>query len=140
MSTLLEEIIADLKARRIDYEEYLKRIAHLAKGVQSGGADSAPTGLRTPGIRAVYNNVNVPGEPAGGAFIRDVARPGEVALDARLALAMGIDAAVRKARPDAWRGHLAKESEIKRALLPLLGNDSAEVERIFLVIKQQPEY
>ena len=31
MSKLLEEIIADLRAKRVDYEEYLKRIADLAK-------------------------------------------------------------------------------------------------------------
>ncbi len=50
MSKLLEEIIADLKAKRLDYEEYLKRIADLAKQVQSGQADSVPAQLRTPGM------------------------------------------------------------------------------------------
>src|SRR5262249_40943967 len=36
MSALLNEILADLKAQRIDYEEFLKRIAELAKKVQTG--------------------------------------------------------------------------------------------------------
>ena len=35
MSALLKEILADLKAKRIDYEEFLKRIADLAKQVQA---------------------------------------------------------------------------------------------------------
>ena len=43
-------------------------------------------------------------------------------------------------RPDDWRGHQARENEIKRALLPLFDNDVQEVERVFLIIKQQREY
>jgi type I restriction enzyme, R subunit len=43
-------------------------------------------------------------------------------------------------RLDGWRGHQAKENTIKAAILPLLGNDVAEVERIFLIIKAQTEY
>jgi type I restriction enzyme, R subunit len=43
-------------------------------------------------------------------------------------------------RPNAFRGNQAKENVIKRTLLPLLGKDRAEVERIFLIIKAQKEY
>ena len=53
---------------------------------------------------------------------------------------MTLDATVRRVRPDGWRGHQAKENTIKGALLPLLNNDEAEVERIFLIIKAQGEY
>jgi type I restriction enzyme R subunit len=38
MSELLDEVIAARKARAIEYEEYLKRIAELAKRVQAGQA------------------------------------------------------------------------------------------------------
>ena len=38
MSALLDEIIAARKAKAIDYEEYLKRIAELAKRVEAGQA------------------------------------------------------------------------------------------------------
>ncbi len=38
MSTLLDEIIAARKAKAIEYEEYLKRIAELAKQVGAGKA------------------------------------------------------------------------------------------------------
>jgi type I restriction enzyme R subunit len=55
-------------------------------------------------------------------------------------LALQIDATVRKVRPNAFRGNQAKENVIKAALLPLLGNNQAEVERIFLIIKAQPGY
>ena len=117
MSALLNEILADLKALRIDYEEFLKRIAELAKQVQAGKAADTPEKLNTPGKRALYNNLN-----------KDEA------------LALKIDETVRRVRPNAFRGNQAKENVIKAALLPLLGNDRAEVERIFLIIKAQKEY
>jgi type I restriction enzyme R subunit len=116
MSALLDEIIADLRARRIEYVEYLRRIAEIATRVQTGQSDDTPEGLDTPGRRALYNN-----------------------LGQNEALALQIDQAVKEVRPDDWRGHQARENEIKRALLPLLGN-TGEVERIFLIIKQQREY
>jgi len=117
MSALLKEILADLKAKRIDYEEFLKRIGDLAKQVQVGTAPDTPSALNTPGKRALYNNLN-----------KDEA------------LALRIDDAVRRVRPNSFRGNQAKENVIKRALLPLLGNDRDEVERVFLIIKAQPEY
>jgi type I restriction enzyme R subunit len=141
MSKLLEEIIADLKARRIDYEAYLKRIAVIAQQVQSGQSDGTPEVLkRSPGLRAIYNNL----DPTMGAAAQGTAHaPPEAGTTAeykRLSLALSIDETVRRVRPDAWRGHQARENTIKRALLPLLGNLQQEVERIFLIIKQQPEY
>lgn len=50
-----------------------------------------------------------------------------------------MDEAIRRVRPDAWRGVQAKESVIKRALYDVL-RDEGEVERIFLIVKQQAEY
>lgn len=117
MSALLAEIIADLKEKRIEYEEYLKRIAVLAKQVHAGHADDTPEKLSTPGLRALYNNLGQDED-----------------------LAIRTDKVIREVRPDEWRGHKARENEIKRALLPLLGNDSDEVERIFLIVRQQREY
>src|ERR1700704_1943775 len=58
MSALLKEILADLKALRIDYETFLKRIGDLAKQVQAGKASDTPEKLNTPGKRALYNNLN----------------------------------------------------------------------------------
>ena len=46
---LLDEIIVARKAKAIEYEEYLKRIAELAKRVESGQADDMPEKLDTPG-------------------------------------------------------------------------------------------
>lgn len=117
MSALLNEIIADLRAQRINYENFLKRIADLAKQVQEGKSTETPAQLDTPGKRALYNNLGNNEE-----------------------LALRVHDTVRKVRPNAFRGNQAKENVIKRALLPLLGNDKNEVERIFLIIKAQTEY
>jgi len=138
MSILLEEIIADLKAKRLDYEEYLKKIGELAKQVQVGQSDDTPEVLKgNAGLRAVYNNLGSRGLVTDGDRTTEVS---DAEREAALELARTIDATVRRVRPDDWRGHPAKENEIKRALLPLLGGNKAEVERIFLIVKQQREY
>jgi type I restriction enzyme, R subunit len=116
MSTLLDEIIAARKAKAIEYEEYLKRIADLAKKVQVGIGDDTPEKLDTPAKRALWNN-----------------------LSQNEALALKIDATVRQVRPDSWRGVRSREQVIKAALYGVL-RDVSEVERIFLIIKAQTEY
>ena len=132
MSQVLEEILADLRAKRLDYEGYLKRIGDLARRVQTGHADDVPQELRTAGMRALYNNLPAPGDRGRARAVREG--------DPRLALALAIDQTVKRVRPDDWRGHQAKENQIKRALLPLLNGDTREVERIYLIIKRQGEY
>lgn len=116
MSALLDEIIAARKAKAVEYEEYLKRIAELAKQVEEGQVADTLTSLDTPGKRALYNN-----------------------LEQNEALALQLHDAVIKARPDSWRGHQPKENRIKRAMYEIL-QDHDEVERIFPIIKAQSEY
>jgi type I restriction enzyme R subunit len=116
MSAQLDEIIAARKARAIEYEEYLKRIAELAKKVEAGHAEETSKELNTPGKRAIYNN-----------------------LDQNEELALRIDETVRRTRPDGWRGVQAREQVIKAALYGVL-QDVAEVERIFLIVRAQKEY
>ena len=140
MSALLDEIIATRKARAIEYEEYLKRIAVLAKTVSAGRADDTPAALDTPGKRALYNNLRV-GRASRAAEGDDPAATGTGSggADAALALALEIDRAVRDGRPDAWREVQSKEMVIKRALYDVL-RDEDQVERVFLIVKAQPEY
>lgn len=116
MVTMIDEIIALRKAKAIEYEEYLKRIAELAKKVEAGQSEETPTSLDTPGKRALWNN-----------------------LDQDEALAVRVDAAVREARPDSWRGVQAREQVIKQVLYDIL-QDVDEVERVFPIIKAQAEY
>lgn len=136
MSALLDEIIRKRREQAIDYEEYLKRMAELAAKVQSGTAEDTPVALDTPGKRALYNNLK-------GVVPQNWAVEPEVEsytpTDAALELALKIDEAVRKNRPDGWRGVLPRENVVKLALWEVLKNE-AEVERIFLIIQAQKEY
>ena len=119
MSKLLDEIIAARKAKAIEYEEYLKRIAELAKKVEAGQADETPVQLDTPGKRALYNNLGQNEE-----------------------LALRIDQTVKKVRPDSWRDHDGPRGETHQGCGACIGvlQDMVEVERVFPIIKAQAEY
>jgi type I restriction enzyme R subunit len=94
----------------------------------------------SPALRALYNNLKRNGgTPARADRVAET--PGEYAVsgDPALELALNIDAAVKRVRPDGWRGVQAREQVIKAALYEIL-QDEAEVERIFLIIKAQGEY
>jgi type I restriction enzyme R subunit len=116
MSKLLDELIALRKARAIEYEEYLKRVAEIAKKVEAGHPDDTPAQISTPGLRALYSNLGQNKE-----------------------LAMKINETVRRVRPDGWRGVLAREQVIKHALYEILGS-FPDVERIFRIIEKHREY
>ena len=116
MSALLAKIIEARNHKALEYEAYLARIAELARRVQAGGADETPAALDTPGRRALYNN-----------------------LGQNEALAVQLDETVKRVRPDAWRGVEPKERVIKGALYGILA-DVGEVERVFALLVQQPEY
>ena len=116
MSALLDEIIAARKSKAIEYEDYLNRVAEIARRVDVGHSDDTPAKLDTVAKRALWNNLG-----------RDED------------LALKVDAAVREKRPDEWRGNTSRERTVKGALYGML-QDEAEVERIFLIIKAQSEY
>jgi type I restriction enzyme R subunit len=136
MSAQLQEIIELRKAKAIEYEEYLKRIAALAQKVEAGVADDTPVQLKgNRALRAVYNNLKSDRRTPG----RTDRVAGELGEYPVLDLAMRIDAAVKRVRPDDWRGIQAREQVIKAALYEIL-QDVAEVERLFLIIKAQVDY
>ena len=106
--------------------------------MQSGQANDNPEVLKTsPGLRALYHNLKQDGQ-----LVLAIAETPEVYVvpgDPVLTLAQQIDAAVKQARPDDWRGVETRERVIKQALYGIL-KDVAEVQRIFLIIKAQKEY
>lgn len=116
MSQLLAEIIAARKNKALKYEEYLKKIADLAKMVEEGMSPDIPKSLNSPGKHALYNN-----------------------LGQDEAFAVRIDEGVKRVRSDDWRGNIAKERAIKRELFSIL-NDEDAVERVFSIVRQQKEY
>ena len=137
MSALLDEIIAARKAKAIDYEEYLKRIAELAKKVTAGLEEDTHELLkRSPALRAVYNSLK---KDAAQFHAAAQAAPGDTG-DPVLNLAIRVDRAVKDSRPDNWRGHGPKENTIKAALLSALSGNVDAVVQIFPIIVAQREY
>jgi type I restriction enzyme R subunit len=126
MSALLDELIKARKSNAIEYEEYLQKIADLAKRVVAGHDANLPEPLkRSPALRSLYNNLKNGNE--------------DIEEDKILNLAVSLDEAIRKNAPDGWRGVLPKEKAVKRAMHTIL-QSSEEVERLFPIIKQQREY
>jgi type I restriction enzyme, R subunit len=139
MSALLDEIIAARKQKAIEYEQYLQKIAELAKRTEQGQDDGLPAKLTTPGQRALYNNLlkkttTPQGQTAEASGTYATANDTD-AID----LAIKIDTTVKQIRPDGWRGNQSKELQIKAALYGIL-QDADEVERFFLIIQGQAEY
>ena len=104
-------------------------------------AEDTPEPLKTsPALRALYNNLKrAGGTPVWADRAAETQSEYAVSGDPVLDRALAIDAAVKRVRPDGWRGVQAKEQVIKAALYGIL-RDEAEVERIFLIIKAQGEY
>jgi type I restriction enzyme R subunit len=135
MSALLDEIIRLRKEKAIEYEDYLARIADVAKRVSAGKADDTPVQLKTSGQLALFNNlkdhvatnvVQEPETPYAGKTI---------ALDTALKL----DAVIKAKRPDGWRGVVAKEQMVRQAMFEVL-KDTKEVNRLFPIVFAQKEY
>ena len=140
MSKLLDDIIATRNADAIEYEEYLRRIAELARQVEAGLADDTPDQLKSSqALRAVYNNL----KSAVGAqtVFGSAEEPNDFTVtgDPVLKQALEIDSKIRRERPDNWRGVRAREQVIKGLLYEKL-QDKDAVERIFPIIKAQAEY
>ena len=104
------------RLKALDYEEFLKKIAALAKKVNAGNDGTVPPELKTPAQIALYNN-----------------------LGKDLELAKVCDQAVQYVKKADFRGNVPKENEIKAVLYQILKNER-KVEEIFLIVKQQREY
>lgn len=116
MSKLLDEIVKTRKAKAIEYEQYLQKIAELVKLVEDGQEANTPSSIQTAGQRALYNNLGQDAE-----------------------LTAQLDETVKANRPDGWRGVLAKEKVVKRALYDVL-QDEEKVEKVFQILLLQREY
>ncbi|MBI1308645.1 MAG: HsdR family type I site-specific deoxyribonuclease [Proteobacteria bacterium] len=116
MSQLLDEIIAFRREQAGKYEEYLKKIAELAKTVEAGKSDDTPAALNTKGKRALWNN-----------------------LGQNEALALEIHETVQRVKPADFRTYQPRKNIVKQALYDIL-KDTDEAERIFKIIEVQPEY
>jgi type I restriction enzyme R subunit len=135
MSALLDEIIRLRKERAIEYEDYLARIAEVAKQVAAGKSDDTPRQLKTTGQLALYNNLQ-------DHIVTNAAQQPEAvygSVTKALEIALLLDAAIKARRPDGWRSVVAKEQLVKQAMFDVL-KDIQEVNRLFPIVFAQKEY
>jgi type I restriction enzyme R subunit len=140
MSVLLDELIKARKEKAIEYEEYLQKIAELAKQVVAGhDANLAEPLKRSPALRSLYNNLKKDVEAGEMPDFAETSPEWVMEGDPILNLAVSLDQAIRKNAHDGWRGVLTREKAVKRAMHSILQSPE-EVERLFPIIKQQQEY
>ncbi len=140
MSAVLDALIKQRKEEAIEYEAYLRKVIELAKKVRRGeGGGSYPATIKTPALRAIYDNL--PKEVLEKAVAEGTAtaNPDDEA-DPREKLAVEVDQAVRQAKMDDWRGNPIKERRVARAIRDALGPHKAVTLTILEIVKAQREY
>lgn len=116
MSELLDELIIQRRAEAIEYEKYLAMIVELTRKVKRPNETKYPKTLDTRAKRALYDN-----------------------LDQNEDLAVLLDYEIIYTKKDDWRGTEIKKREVKYAIKKHI-RDDAEVDRIFEIVKSQPDY
>lgn len=119
MSDILDELIKRRKREDIEYEEYLKRIAILAKQAKHPEESANyPVSINTKAKRALYDNLGQDEKKA-----------------------ISVHKAISDNRPDGFRGNLIKERKIKIEIKKVLPNSSEEeLNNILEIIKNQDEF
>lgn len=141
MSQILNEIITDLKAKKSDYKEFLKRVEALTEMLKQGKSDDMPEQLKTKGQRAIYNILEKLFSEDAAASDDGPDSDADGSAENPLAdLALEVDVAVAKAAADAWRGNKAKENAILRAIYVVLGEDEAKTREVFKLINRLKDH
>lgn len=142
MSALLQGILADLKAARISYAEFLKQVAEkIIRPMGTGTAADTPEPLKkSPALRALYNQLERELAVENADIAARPTTPNDgVELGSALDLALRVDTSIRARKPDAWRGVRTKELMVK-SLIHEVVLDAEMVERLFLIVCAQKEY
>lgn len=115
LSIILQELIDKRKKEMLDYEEYMKELIELVKKARGKSANSYPESIKTPGMRALYDNL---GQNEYLAF-----RAHEVIKENALV---------------GFRDNRLKQRKLIKALAKLLGDEMAQ--KIYDIIKLHDEY
>jgi type I restriction enzyme R subunit len=118
MSELLDALVDKLREEAIEYQEYLKEVAELARKVAdpNRGGDY-PASMNTAGKRAIYDFLS---QDEG--------------------LAVEIDKAVRLSAQDGWRGNRMKTRMVNRAVKAVIGERDVDVRQLIELVKVNGEY
>ncbi|MFD0750616.1 type I restriction endonuclease subunit R [Mucilaginibacter calamicampi] len=114
MSALLQELIEERKRGAINYEEYLRKMAVLARDVKNSSASDIPRTLNTKGKVAIYH----------------------ILADESLALAC--DDAIKYSKQDGFRENTAKSNLLKQAIFAIVQSKD-KVQAIYDVVAANKE-
>lgn len=115
LSIILQELIDKRKKEMLDYEEYMKELIELVKKARGKSANSYPESIKTPGMRALYDN-----------------------LGQNEYLAIRAHAVIRENALVGFRDNRLKQRKLIKALAKLLGDEIAQ--KIYDIIKLHDEY
>lgn len=115
LSIILQELIDKRKKEMLDYEEYMKELIELVKKARGKSANSYPESIKTPGMRALYDN-----------------------LGQNEYLAIRAHEVIKENAIVGFRDSRMKQKKIIRALAKLLGDEMAL--KIYDIIKLHDEY
>lgn len=114
MSALLQELIEERKRGAINYQEYLLKMAALAKNVKEGSATDIPKSLNSKGKVAIYH----------------------ILEDEQLALAC--DDAIQYSKQSGFRENTARGNLLKQAIYEVV-KDKEKVQAIYDVVAANKE-
>lgn len=115
LSIILQELIDKRKKEMLDYEEYMKELIELVKKARGKSANSYPESIKTPGMRALYDN-----------------------LGQNEYLAIRAHKVIRENAIVGFRDNRLKQRKLIKALAKLLGDEMAQ--KIYDIIKLHEEY
>lgn len=115
LSIILQELIDKRKKEMLDYEEYMKELIELVKKARGKSANSYPESIKTPGMRALYDN-----------------------LGQNEYLAIRAHAVIKENALVGFRDNRLKQRKLIKALAKLLGDEIAL--KIYDIIKLHDEY
>ena len=115
LSIILQELIDKRKKEMLDYEEYMKELIELVKKARGKSANSYPECIKTPGMRALYDN-----------------------LGQNEYLAIRAHEVIKENALVGFRDNRLKQRKLIKALAKLLGDEMAQ--KIYDIIKLHDEY
>lgn len=115
LSIILQELIDKRKKEMLDYEEYMKELIELVKKARGKSANSYPESIKTPGMRALYDN-----------------------LGQNEYLAIRAHEVIKENALVGFRDNRLKQRKLIKALAKLLGDEMAL--KIYDIIKLHDEY
>lgn len=124
MSAVLDALIAQRRQDAMSYEAYLSEIVRLTQRLGEPEIQAAdyPPRINSEALRSLFDNL------------------GDASVEEREERALALDAAIRAAIRDEWRGNMFKEREIHQAMATVLADNAVDIDILFKIVESQSDY